>query len=357
MRQKNVQACLSTHRPMHRAIDGAVANLQDNRAPRPQPRTMTDAPIAPPDYGRQIDAETWAFIEETLRWYPAETATFPIAAQRAIYDQMCAAFDRPHPPGVTATDRRIGGVPCRIYSAGRDQVALVIYLHGGGFVVGGLTSHDAICAELCAATGFGVIAVDYRLSPDHLHPAAFNDALAVIKAASAFAGPIVLAGDSAGGNLAAAAAQHLRGQDLGIVGQCLIYPGLGGDGTSASYSLHAFAPMLTREDVVYYSGIRFPGGTAPERADPTASPLRDTDFAGLPPTLVVVAECDPLADDGRVYVDRILAAHGRAALIEEAGLVHGYLRARHSVRRATESFGRICSGIGRLGLGSWPPVS
>jgi acetyl esterase len=318
---------------------------------------MSGRTLQPEDYRHRIDAETWAFIEETERWYPPDTATLGIAEQRAIYDRMCAAFVRAHPPGVTFADRLVGGVACRIYSPARDPVATVIYLHGGGFVVGGLASHDAICAEIAASTGFEVISADYRLSPEHLHPAAFEDTVTVVKAASRFARPLVLAGDSAGGNLAAAAAQALRGRDLGIIGQCLIYPGLGGDDGCGSYILHAAAPMLTRDDVLIYAGIRFPDGVAPQRADPTASPLTATDFSGLPPTLVLTAGCDPLADDGRVYVGRITAAKGRALLVEEAGLVHGYLRARHSVGRARASFARITTGIRRLGLGQWPPVA
>jgi acetyl esterase len=310
-----------------------------------------------PDYSRLIDAETWAFIRETERWYPPETAGFTIAEQRAVYDRMCKAFDRPHPPGVRSRDAPVGGVSCRVYEAGRAAVS-VIYFHGGGFVVGGLHSHDAICAELCAATGFRVVSADYRLSPEHLHPAAFDDALAVtIAAGLEFDTPLVLAGDSAGGTLAAAVSHALRGQESGIAGQVLIYPGLGGDVDAGSYLEHAQAPMLTREDVLIYQGIRYAGGIAPGAPDATASPLQDTDFSGLPPTLVIVAECDPIADDGRLYAGRLLAAGGRAMAITEPGLVHGYLRARHSVARAGASFARIAAGVSALGRGDWPPVA
>lgn len=317
-----------------------------------------DRPETPPaDYRTLIDAETWAFIEETGRWYPPEAAGFTIAEQRAVYDRMCKAFDRPHPPGVRAADQTIGGVNCRSYEPSETAPAAVVYFHGGGYVVGGLHSHDAICAEICAATGFRVIAADYRLSPEHLHPAAFDDAVAVVRAVAGEDQPLVLAGDSAGGNLAAAASHALRGEAAGLRGQCLIYPGLGGDMAAGSYLIHAEAPMLTRQDVLFYTGIRFAGGRVPAAPDVTASPLQDRDFSGLPPTFVVTAECDPIADDGRRYVARILAAGGRAALVEEAGLVHGYLRARHSVARARASFGRICNGIARLGQGLWPPVT
>ncbi len=307
-----------------------------------------------PDYDRLIDAETRAFIRETERWYPPETATFTIAGQRAVYDRMCAAFDAPHPAGVATQDRHIGDVPCRLYGDGPSSVTTV-HFHGGGFVVGGLHSHDAICAEICAATGFRVVSVDYRLSPEHSHPAAFDDAMAVTRAVAAEGGRIILAGDSAGANLAAAVAHAARGK-VKAAGQVLIYPGLGGDLNRGSYLTHANAPMLTRDDILYYAGIRHPGGVAPGRPDPTALPLRDTDFSGLPPTLCVSAECDPHCDDGPAYAARIVAAGGEARAIVEPGLVHGYLRARHMSARARASFDRITGAIRSLGeTGRLPP--
>jgi acetyl esterase len=153
--------------------------------------------------------------------------------------------------------------------------------------------------------------------------------------------PVILAGDSAGANLAAAVAHALRG---GLVGLVLIYPGLGGDPHAGSYLTHARAPMLSRDDVLFYQTIR---QAAPD--DPTAAPLRDTDFTRLPPTLAIGAECDPLADDARDYAARITAAGGQATWVQEPGLVHGYLRARHDVPRAAASFARITAAITAMG--------
>lgn len=301
-----------------------------------------------PDYQTLIDAPTWAFIEKTNASYPENTATLSIAEQRAIYDRMCAAFDTPYPPGVTSHDEPIAGVPCRIYPG---EGVTVLYLHGGGYVVGGLHSHDGVCADIRAATGLTVVSADYRLSPEHLHPAAFDDACAVARALAAHS-PLVLVGDSAGANLAAATCHALRGENLPIRGQVLIYPGLGGDMSRGSYLTHAEAPMLTRDDVLYYKDIRHPG-PAPE-GDPTVSPLQDTDFTGLPPTLALAAECDPLADDARAYATKIAQAGGHARWIVEPGLVHGYLRARHTVPRAAESFARITAAITAFAEGRWP---
>lgn len=302
--------------------------------------------MAAPDYQSLIDGPTWAFIRTTDSAYPADTASLTIAEQRAIYDRMCRIFHRGYPPEVTAQDVTVAGVPCRHYPG---AVPLVVYLHGGGFVVGGLHSHDDICAELRAVTGLGVLAVDYRLSPEHLHPAAYDDALAVVKAS---AGPIILAGDSAGANLAAAVCHGLRGTGVTVLGQVLIYPGLGGDRSKGSYITHANAPMLTLADVEFYAGIRH--GGAEVQGDPTVAPLQDSDFSGLPPTVAIGAQCDPLCDDAGTYAAAITAAGGRAQAWVEPGLVHGYLRARHSVPRAAASFTRICNAISKLSKGQWP---
>lgn len=295
-----------------------------------------------PDYSTLIDAPTWAFIRATDAAYPPDTATLSIAEQRDIYDRMCRAFHQGYPPGVSAIDRDFGGVPCRHYP-GHD--ATVIYFHGGGFVVGGLHSHDDICAEIRATCGYHVVSVDYRLCPEHPHPAAFADSCAATRAISAqLPHPLILVGDSAGANLAASVTQSIgRNQALGITGQILIYPGLGGDRNTGSYLTHAHAPMLTRDDVLFYASIRHAGAEPP--ADPTFAPLSDNDFSNLPPTLAIAAECDPLADDARTYAARLAAAGCDARAVTEKGLVHGYLRARTTVPRAAASFARITTAI------------
>ena len=304
------------------------------------------------DYERLIDEETWAFIRRTAESYPDDAVALSIEDQRRVYDRMCQDFRRPRPIGIETQDRSAGGVPVRIYSAG-SPTRTVVYFHGGGFVVGGLDSHDDVCAEICAQTGYRVVAVDYRLCPEHVHPAQFQDSWTATNwVAQEFQDPLVLAGDSAGGNLAAAVAQHARGRLENVLGQVLIYPGLGGDTTKGSYIEHAHAPLLTLEDVKFYEQVRC-GGTSPER-DPTFAPLHDSDFSGLPPTVVVTADCDPLRDDGSIYCEQISAAGGQAHWINESGLVHGYLRARSSVKRAADSFERISVAIEALGQQVWP---
>lgn len=309
-------------------------------------------------YEELIDRETWAFIDRTNQWYPPETASFPIGKNRAIYDAMCREFHDGYPPGVNAHDGLIDGpdhsIPIRRYRVeGGMPQALIVYYHGGGFILGGLDSHDDICAELCAGTGHDVLSADYRLAPEHVHPAAFDDACAVFHwAAAASDLPILLSGESAGGNLAAAVAHATRGHRRAAIGQVLIYPGLGGDMSRGSYVEHAEAPMLTVRDILFYRDLRTGGPLA--TSDPRIAPLQDENFSGLPPTVIFTAQCDPLSSDGEAYRDRIVAAGGRARWIEEPGLVHSYLRARRTVRRARQSFSCIVAITAALGKGDWP---
>lgn len=297
------------------------------------------------DYDRLIDAETWDFIRKTDSCYPPDAVDLDIAGQRQVYDAMCRAFVVEAPKGLTVRDLDMGGVPCRLYERG-TPVVTVLYFHGGGFVVGGLDSHDDVCAEICDRTGFRVVSADYRLVPEHPHPAPFDDCKAVTRAAArTWPGKLLLAGDSAGGNLAAAVCHAARTDGPQIDGQVLIYPGLGGDRTKGSYVTHAEAPMLTTRDVAFYARL----AGAARADDPTHAPLRDTDFSGLPPTRIWVAECDPVADDGRAYHDRLRAAGVPVQLTVSTGLVHGHLRARTSVTRARIAFDQVIDGLIALG--------
>ncbi|TPI44027.1 alpha/beta hydrolase [Mesorhizobium sp. B3-1-6] len=313
------------------------------------------------NYADRLDPELWDYIDKVDSWYPPEIVAAPIAEQRAVYDRMCVAFHQGHPEGVTTSDGLVAtaahAIPVRRYRmAGKAAAAIVVYYHGGGFVLGDLDSHDDICAEICAGTGFEVVSAGYRLAPEHLHPASFDDALAVFEWVAATSTlPILLCGESAGGNLAAAVAQATRHHARHAIGQMLIYPGLGGGESGRSYVEHAEAPLLTLADIEFYRRVRSAPGQSPE--DPTLSPLMARDFSGLPATVIVTAECDPLSSEGETYRDRILAAGGQAMWREEPRLVHSFLRARPTVPRAAAAFRRIISDIARLGAGGGALIS
>ena len=311
--------------------------------------------MSEPDYRAILDAEIWAYIERSAQFYPPGAVALSVGEQRATYDAMCAVFHRGRPDTVRCWDEPWGGVPCRRYEAGASAVT-VIYYHGGGFVVGGLDSHDDICAEICDRTGYRVISVDYSLAPEVIFPGCFNDAWAAFAAIEgAYPGPLVLAGDSAGGSLAAAVSHAARQGTAGrIAGQLLIYAALGGDGTTGASGVHANAPELTLADVKFYNRTR--AGGDPPFGDPRFYPLQDSDFSGLPPSVMITAACDPVAIDSEAYRDVIRAAGGRAVWFNEAGLVHGCLRARGMSRRAAAFFDRVVAGVDALGRGALPEV-
>lgn len=314
--------------------------------------------MRPAPYDVLLDEETWSFIDQSNAFYPSNPTGLAPDGQRRTYDALCRHFDAGRPPGVSVSDFTLPGaetpVPVREYiPADAPSEAVVLYLHGGGFILGGLNSHDSICAEICAGSGCTVIAVDYRLAPEHQHPAQFDDCLAAFRhVARSYDRPVILCGDSAGGNLAAAVSWATRGEDLCPAGQVLIYPALGADTSQGSFVSHASAPMLTTADMLYYDKLRS-GGTSPV-GDPSFTPLAATDFSSMPATVIFTAECDPLASDGPTYCERLKQAGGKAVCFEEQGLVHGYLRARHSVTRARNSFAGMIDAIKALAAGQWP---
>jgi acetyl esterase len=303
------------------------------------------------------DPEVVAFIERTLAFYPADTFGHTIAQNRALYDRYAAAFRAPRPAGIHVEDFAISAegpprlIPARAYrkaSSAAGDVA-VLYCHGGSFMLGGLDSHDDVCAELAEKTGLEVISIDYRLAPEHLHPALLDDAEAGYLDVIGRHRRVIVAGDSAGGNLAAALCLRCRARGhVQPAGQVLIYPGLGGDANTGSYLENASAPLLSREETLHSAKIRSGDRARDEISDPEFFPLRASDFAGLAPAFVVTADIDPVRDDGRNYVERLKAEGIAAELRNEPQLVHGYLRARNSSKRAAASFQAICAALSRL---------
>lgn len=281
------------------------------------------------------DPQVLDFIAATEAAYPADTNGASAAENRRNYDAMCAIFRAPRPKGLPVTDLRIADVPCRVYGA--ETPVFVLYLHGGGFVVGGLDSHDDVCAEIADATGLQVVAVDYRLAPEHRWPAQLDGARAVWRAMDR---PGVVVGDSAGGMLAAALC--LAETDAVPLGQVLIYPGLGGDGSAPSYRDNADAPLLRTHDLATYHNALHGDGPV---LDPLATPLSATLSAELPPAFIVTADVDPLRDDGRDYAMALKLAGVDAVLRNEPELPHGFLRARSSSDRARRSFQAIIAQI------------
>ncbi len=313
----------------------------------------------PAKYSDLIDAEVWAFIDRSDSFYPPDTAERSIEQQREVYNLLCASFHAGYPDGVSASDGSVEGeghqIPTRSYvMAASDAPQTVVYYHGGGYVAGGLESHDDVCAEICARTGCPVVSVDYRLSPEFNYPKDFSDALCAFRElAASRGGPVVLCGDSAGANLCAAVSHATKHDAVRPVGQVLIYGAFGSDLDHGTYVTHADAPMITTSDTKFYKSMRT-GGNNALFEEPTCAPLNAEEFAGLPPTVLISAQCDPLSGDSALYHQALLHAGVPSHHVDEAGLVHGFLRARNMSSRARDSFTRIVDAVGALGRSEWP---
>jgi acetyl esterase len=219
-----------------------------------------------------------------------------------------------------------GGLPARVHrpAAGRSG-ATVVYLHGGGWTLGDLDAYDGLTRRFAAATGAVVVAVGYRLAPEHPFPAAVDDALAATRWALARAGElggdprrVGVAGDSGGGNLAAVVAQAL-GELLAAA--LLLYPNVARGGDWPSMRRFGRLPFLSLSDMAWYTRQYVPGEV--DLGDPRISPL-EGDLAGSPRTLVVTAGADPLHDSGRAYAEALRARGGAAEQLDLPSLPHGF---------------------------------
>jgi acetyl esterase len=220
-------------------------------------------------------------------------------------------------------------IPVRRYQPGDPRTATaVIWFHGGGWVTGDLNYSDEICRLIADAAGCEVISVGYRLAPEHRFPAAVQDGLAAARCVAAGGSggpsrPVVLAGDSAGGNIAAVCAQQLAPDpDLALAGQLLVYPVLDDDVARDSYRRNAGLVLGAREMGWFFDQYCPPD----ERRSPLFAPLRARELARLPATVIAIAGHDPLYDEGAAYA-RVLAAAGtEVTLLDYPSLVHGFLR-------------------------------
>lgn len=268
-----------------------------------------------------------------------------------------SALSEPHPASMEVHDRTLttaaGEVPVRIYrpdaaADGEGRQPAILYLHGGGFMKGDLDSSDSVAWGFAEAAGATVVSVDYRLTPEHPYPAAFDDCYGVLTWVAANgaeigidAARIAVAGDSAGGNLGAALA--LAARDRGgpaICAQALIYPGTGLDQDAGSYIENAEAPGLSTAGTKKYRDWYLPG--MQDTDDPYARPVMAKDLSNLPPAHIHTAQYDPIRDDGRVYAGLLIAAGCQVTYREAKGMVHGFMRARFEGPAAAAEYALIC---------------
>jgi acetyl esterase len=260
------------------------------------------------------------------------------AQARAFHTQDAAALNGPAAPVASVKDRVVpgpaGDLGVRVYTPeGSPPFPIVVWFHGGGWVVGTLDTYDPLCRALAAATPAVVVSVDYRLAPEHRWPAAAEDAYAATLWASRNAAELggaqhrlAVAGDSAGGNLAAVVALGARDRGApAIAFQLLVYPVLDAAGDTGSWRDFADGFYLTADGMRWYWNHYLGGadGTAPD-----ASPARAAFLGGLPPALVIGASHDILRDEGEAYAARLADAGVAASASRVPGVVHGFFRWR-----------------------------
>jgi acetyl esterase len=226
-----------------------------------------------------------------------------------------------------ADQRSPGGVPVRIFeplqpNALQPNGSILVYLHGGGWVVGNVETHDPLCRRVANATGARVVSVDYRLAPEHPYPAALDDAEEVLRwlAAANPGRPLGVAGDSAGGSLSAGLAIRARDQQLPLAAQLLLYPATDPAMTSPSIAENGQGYFLTGPDMSWFYEQYLPGG----RASAPEADLAHADVTGVAPAIVATAEFDPLRDEGTAYAERLSAAGVPTTYAPGPGLIHGF---------------------------------
>ncbi len=298
-----------------------------------------------------LDPGMIAFNAELSAQTPPEAVTWPLDKQRAAWNAVCKQFRAPRPSGLKVQDLETEGVKFRLYTPpSLTAKPGVLYFHGGGWVLGGPETHDDMCAEMAVGADCTLALVDYRLAPEHIHPAQREDALKVWRwMRENVSENIIAAGDSAGGQMSAGLALHLKALNLPqLKGMVLIYPGLGVDFDSPSYIRNADAPCLTRADMMYYlTSFLGPEGN-PNWRDETALPNLARDVSGLPSAFITVAGHDPLHDDGIIFAEKLRGAGIACAVREEPALAHSYMRARNMSEPAKKGFDAIVEALRSL---------
>jgi acetyl esterase len=276
-----------------------------------------------------------------------------VEAKRASWQAYTGALNRPAPASMAVEDHTVAADPpvaVRVYrpDGPAGPRPCILYMHGGGFMLGDLDSSDSIAWGFAEGTGAVVVSIDYRLTPENPYPAAVEDCRAAFLAVAGESGTwdidparIALAGDSAGGNFTASLALWAR--DCGgpaLACQVMVYPSTGIDQDYPSYVEHADSPGLTTAGTRNYRDLYLPHDR--ETLDPYARPVMAESHAGLPPAWVHAAGIDPIRDDARIYASKLAASGTDVCYREARGMIHGFMRARFTGPDAAHEFALIC---------------
>jgi acetyl esterase len=298
-----------------------------------------------------LDPQAAAYLEQLRALaLPPYWEIGPEQARRDMDAGAAALFGEPDAVASQA-DVDAGGVPARVYVPAGEPRGALVYYHGGGWVLGGLASHGALCQTLAARAGCTVLAVDYRLAPEHPFPAAVDDAWAALRYAAEQHAPLAVGGDSAGGALAASIALRARDAGLPLALQVLVYPVTDCDLETESYREHGEGTNLTTAQMRWFWDQYAPDPASRLGAD--ASPLRAASLAGVAPALVLTAGHDPLRSEGEALAERLEHDRVPVTLHRYAGMVHGFLRMPAIVDAAGEAMLEIAAAL-RSALGAAP---
>jgi acetyl esterase len=261
----------------------------------------------------------------------ADLATITDAEIRELRALDVMAEQRGAPAELAVVrDEQVAGVPVRIYrsSGGGEALPVLVYFHGGGWVYGSVRRNDSLARDLAVRTGAVVVSVDYRLAPEHVFPAAVEDAWEVLADVfkrpehyGADASKVAVIGDSAGGNLAAVAAWQARDAGYALAHQVLVYPVVDVAMDTPSYTEYAVGFGLGAAEMAWFIRKYAPGV---DPSDPRLAPLRLSEMSGLASATVVTAECDPLCDEGAAYADALLGSGVEVEYRCYPGSLHGF---------------------------------
>ena len=270
------------------------------------------------------------------------------AQARIAYNKAAEVLEPPRAPLARVENLTVPAgcgtpLPARLYAHApanpHARLPVLLYLHGGGFVIGGLVTHDSLCRQLALRSGGAVLALDYRLAPEHRFPTAVDDAWAAMRWLAGEGAPalgldgtrLAVGGDSAGGTLAATCAIHARDTGLPLALQLLITPGTTAHMGTPSHRLFANGFLLDAANVAWFFDHYI---DYHHRHDWRFAPLEADDLDGLAPACVILAECDPLVDEGLAYADKLRAAGVPVALELYRGLTHDFIKMGRALKEA-----------------------
>jgi acetyl esterase len=276
---------------------------------------------------------------------PPFHAMSPQAAREAyvaaaeVLEPQRAPLARVEELSIPAADRT--PLRARLYAPSTQRLPVLLYLHGGGFTIGGLETHDSLCRQLALRSGGAVLALDYRLAPEHRFPTAVDDAWAAMRWLAEHghglgldASRLAVGGDSAGGTLAAVCALHARDIGLALALQLLITPGTTAHADTESHRRYGEGFLLDTASIEWFFAQYIEPA---RREDWRFAPLLAHDLDGVAPACVILAECDPLVDEGVAYADRLRMAGGSVELELYRGMTHDFIKMGRAIPQALDA--------------------